>query len=72
MWGGGGELQILINDDGVGFDMDALLQDDAVRNSYGLISMEERAQLAGGRMEVESSPGEGTRLRFLLPVPSCC
>ncbi len=64
-------LAVLIADDGRGFDPEVVLASDASRESYGLLSMEERAKLAGGRMEIESSPGGGTRLRFFFPVPAC-
>lgn len=67
----GNRLSMLIADDGLGFDVNTLLDADAWRDSYGLISMEERAKLAGGQMDLDSRPGAGTRLRFLFPVPAC-
>jgi len=36
----------------------------------GLLSMQERARLAGGRLQVASRPGEGTTVQLTLPVPS--
>jgi len=67
----GAQVIMHIVDDGCGFDVGAVLGDDALCDSYGLLSMEERAKLAGGSMELDSSPGAGTRLRFLIPVPAC-
>jgi len=67
----GSRLSLLIADDGRGFDPEVVLASDAWRERYGLLSMEERAKLAGGRMELESRPGGGTRLRFSFPLPAC-
>ncbi|MBL0125130.1 MAG: response regulator [Betaproteobacteria bacterium] len=61
-------LKLVISDNGVGFDM-ATERRRAIRaGSLGLISMEERAQLAGGRFKVRTVPGEGTTIQvtFLL------
>ncbi|MND00717.1 hypothetical protein D3C83_194300 [compost metagenome] len=43
---------------------------DAVASgkSLGLVSMEERASLAGGRMECRSAPGKGTEIRAWFPL----
>ncbi len=62
------QCRLLIKDDGVGFDVAALLASYHQRESLGLTSMQERAQLAGGTMEIESKPGKGTTLRFLFPT----
>jgi two-component system sensor histidine kinase DegS len=61
-----------ITDDGCGFDVDKLLAEQGLRGSYGLLSMEDRVKLAGGRMELESSPGTGTTLRFFVPTRAGC
>ena len=55
-----GELRLSLRDDGVGFDV-AERRAAAIRGtSLGLLSMEERATLAGGRLEYRSVPGHGT------------
>jgi NarL family two-component system sensor histidine kinase YdfH len=53
-----------IQDDGVGFDPSAVLQG---RGHYGLLDLQTRAQLVGGKIEYESVPGKGTILRFYVP-----
>jgi signal transduction histidine kinase len=60
-------LEVTVRDDGVGFNVDRL------RTGLGLVGMEERAELAGGRLDIESAPGAGTTLgaRFPLPSPKC-
>lgn len=61
-------LTLAIIDDGSGFDMHAFFAKQADLNTYGLLSMQERAKLAGGVMNVDSRPGAGTRLHFIVPV----
>ena len=62
------EVTLFIEDNGCGFDLGKLAVDPAAENRYGLLSMQERVQLADGTMDVDTKPGAGTRLRFLLPV----
>jgi len=56
-------LNLAIHDDGVGFDIDAARNKAIKTGSLGLISMEERAQLAGGRLKVRTVPGGGTTVQ---------
>lgn len=53
-----------ICDDGVGFDPSTLKKQ---AGHYGLLGMQERAHLIGGRLEIISQPGGGTTIRFWLP-----
>lgn len=57
-----------VEDDGKGFDAPALLAAYHERESLGMTSMQERAELAGGQMEIDSEPGAGTRLAFSFPL----
>jgi two-component system, NarL family, sensor histidine kinase YdfH len=60
-----GSLEVLVRDDGVGFDRaDA----DGQAGHYGLIGLRERARLVGGSMEVTSAPGLGTTVALRLPL----
>ena len=63
-------LTLTIRDDGVGFDMDTARKKALKTGSLGLISMEERAQLAGGRLKVRTVPGDGTTVSaaFVLEI----
>jgi signal transduction histidine kinase len=61
-------LVLLVEDDGCGFDPEPLLAKAGTHNGYGLLSMQERAELAGGAMDIDSGHGVGTKLRFRLPV----
>jgi signal transduction histidine kinase len=55
-------LQLTISDDGQGFDP------QNPPTGMGLTNMAQRADDAGANWQIESKPGEGTRLRFTLPL----
>ncbi|WP_026369284.1 GAF domain-containing sensor histidine kinase [Kallotenue papyrolyticum] len=57
-----GLLRLSIEDDGRGFDPGQIRPD-----SFGLKGMSERAHLLGGRFEVCSTPGAGTRVTIAVP-----
>jgi two-component system NarL family sensor kinase len=57
------EARLSVDDDGRGFDPAA-----APPGRYGLIGLSERARLLGGRLRLESSPGEGTRVEVVVPL----
>ncbi len=63
------ELRLAIRDDGIGFDVDTVLEHAAQGASLGLLGMRERAQLAGGQIEIESAPMNGTEIRVRFPFP---
>ncbi len=63
-----GQLHLRVRDDGGGFDV-AAIREKAVRGaSLGLLSMEERAALAGGGLEFTSPPGQGTEVHAWFPL----
>lgn len=65
----GRTLDVAIADDGAGFDS-AARPSDPDEEGRGLLNMQARARALGGRLEVETSPGQGTRLVIRgLPVP---
>src|SRR5712671_1052226 len=51
-------------DDGVGFDIDS----KGPAGGLGLRGMRERLSAVGGRLDVRTAPGDGTRIRLELPV----
>jgi NarL family two-component system sensor histidine kinase YdfH len=57
------ELEMEICDDGIGFDPERV-----EAGHYGLLGMRERVRLAGGRLDVHSEPGQGTRLLIQFPL----
>lgn len=60
------QIEVEIADQGQGFDLAS--QGDGRAPALGLMLMKERAQLTGGRLEIESAPGKGTTVRVVLPV----
>lgn len=64
----GGELVFEVEDDGKGFDVAAASRPEKKRVSFGLMGMQERVELLGGTLTIESSPGEGTRLVLFVPL----
>jgi PAS domain S-box-containing protein len=59
----GSELELRIIDDGKGFD-----PAQAPRGRWGMTTMRERAQAAGGQLAVDSAPGKGTCVRATVPL----
>jgi signal transduction histidine kinase len=59
-----GGLQLVVRDDGAGFDR----VQDRSRASLGHASMRQRAVLLGGKVELDSSPGQGTTIRAWVPL----
>ncbi len=62
------ELELIVQDDGVGFDVSSALKRAATGTSLGLLGMSERVVLVGGRVDIESAPGRGTRIQALVPL----
>ncbi|MED4911321.1 MULTISPECIES: sensor histidine kinase [Brevibacillus] len=58
-------LSLVVKDDGVGFDLEKRL---ANGGSFGLLGMKERVQLLEGSVEMQSAPGEGTKVIFQIPL----
>lgn len=59
------QIIIRVEDDGRGFDLKKLKEGDNAR--FGLQIMRERAESVGGRLLIDTAPGQGTRLEVVLP-----
>jgi signal transduction histidine kinase len=64
---GGDAFSVEIQDDGVGFDPEAI-QRRREAGHLGLLNMQERAELLGGHFTIQSQPGAGTRVRLDIPL----
>jgi len=64
----GNAVVAVVEDDGRGFDVAAVLQSYAKRGSLGLLQMRESARLIGAQLSLDSSPGQGTRVRLRIPT----
>jgi signal transduction histidine kinase len=63
-----GELLIEVEDDGQGFDVESVSAPSESGRGLGLLGLRERMELLGGSVEVDSSPGDGTRVAFRVRV----
>ena len=66
--GSNGRVRLRVEDDGRGFDPNVASQNEAP--SWGLKIMRERIESIGGKVQIESEPGEGTRVIFEIERPS--
>ena len=66
---GEGSIELEIFDDGRGFDVASTMRTAPGNGHLGLLGMRERVEILGGRMQVDSTPGEGTRITLAVPVP---
>jgi signal transduction histidine kinase len=60
-----GHHRIIVSDSGKGFDAKAVMQD--LKTAHGLLFVQDRLSLLGFTTEVNSKPGEGTRIVIELP-----
>lgn len=63
----GDQVRIAIEDDGVGFAAGGQVFDAS--GGFGLFTVREQLIHAGGGLEIDSSPGKGTRVRLFAPSP---
>ncbi len=61
-------INLTVRDDGKGFDAEAERVRAMKSGSMGLISMDERAELAGGRVKVRTDVGKGTSIQATFPL----
>ncbi|MFN3763338.1 MAG: sensor histidine kinase, partial [Anaerolineae bacterium] len=64
----GGAVDLMIRDDGKGFDP-AILEQAARGGRVGLRQMRERVAALKGTFALQSAPGQGTEIRITLPLP---
>jgi len=63
-----GRLELLVEDDGGGFDVARTLDSAATGKALGLLGMQERVRMLGGDCDIDSQLGNGTRVRVRLPL----
>ena len=61
-------VRLEVFDDGVGFAVDGQAAEVRKSGGFGLFSIRERLAQMGGRMEIDSAPGRGTRVALIVPV----
>lgn len=60
-------IQLEVQDDGEGFDLTIVRQEALRLQHLGLLGIQERAELAGGDVQLRSEPGSGTRILVTVP-----
>jgi PAS domain S-box-containing protein len=61
------DLHLRIKDNGVGFNFFSAIQKGLQGESMGLMGMQERVELIGGRININSKPGGGTQIHVVFP-----
>jgi signal transduction histidine kinase len=61
-------LTVVIEDDGVGFDLEQVVSHYEQGESLGMINLRERAELVNGILNIDTAPGQGTRITLTVPL----
>jgi PAS domain S-box-containing protein len=67
-----GRIELVLKDNGQGFDLKKVLGSESTKRGLGLTSMRERTELSGGSFNIESSKGKGTIVRASWPLNQSC
>jgi signal transduction histidine kinase len=62
------ETTVTVEDDGIGFEPDSLSISPDQGRGLGLLGMEERLELLGGELQIDSTPGYGTQIHIRVPL----
>ncbi len=66
-------IRLTVQDNGQGFEVPEAITDFASAGSFGVMGLQERAQLFGGEVTIKSMPGKGATIRMVMPrqmIPS--
>jgi len=64
-----GRVQVVVRDNGVGFDPESAMAGSGTEGSFGLLSVRDHLELLGGQLDVDSAPGCGTSITLVGPAP---
>lgn len=64
------QLILLVEDNGKGFDVNAVLGTSTSVRNLGLLGIRERAEMCGGTLDISSSIGKGTKIKVEVPLSS--
>jgi signal transduction histidine kinase len=64
----GAEVRLVVEDDGRGFDMETATALEPRPDRLGLAGMRERVSLLGGKLHIETGPGQGTSVMVSVPA----
>jgi len=60
-------MRASVTDNGKGFDLGKVLHPESPERGFGIVGMQERVSLLGGRIDIQSTPGSGTRISVEVP-----
>jgi signal transduction histidine kinase len=63
-----GTMELVLEDDGQGFDLGKVLGTQSTKRGFGLTTMRERTELSGGSFHMKSMVGKGTIIRARWPI----
>ena len=64
----GDTIMLEVSDEGVGFDLEKTDPSRSGQTGLGLFSVRERIRLVGGTIDIDTAPGQGTRIRITAPL----
>ena len=64
------QVRAVVDDNGVGFNVEEMLAASNQSPAVGLNTMYERVEMLGGRLNIESTPGQGTHVEVIVPALS--
>jgi signal transduction histidine kinase len=62
------EITLIVEDNGVGFDLDEIHEKEIFKKGFGLKNIKERTELFGGKLTVISASNKGTVIRASWPI----
>jgi two-component system sensor histidine kinase UhpB len=62
-------LSASVTDNGRGFDLDKVMRPESLERSFGILGMQERVSLLGGKMDIQTKPDFGTYIYIEVPYP---
>ncbi|MEC9488231.1 MAG: sensor histidine kinase [Halanaerobium sp.] len=60
-------INVVIKDEGTGFDMEQIKEEQKEGARFGLVSLKERAEVVGGQLKIDATPGVGTKIYVQVP-----
>jgi two-component system sensor histidine kinase DegS len=64
----GAVIEITVEDDGGGFDVDQIFATAKERKTLGIVTMQRRLEMLGGEIQFESNVGRGTKVKMEIPA----
>lgn len=61
-------MSVVVSDTGAGFDPPAVRQREGASGGFGLFRLRERIATLGGKLEIQSDPGKGSRVTITIPA----